>query len=66
MSWEYKSNPNLYKHFLSLTGLLCGFIPRRLENTALLVADELNAHQALAVAEALEEIRSRNYSLMNK
>lgn len=38
----------------------------RLENTALLLADELNAHQALAIAEALEEIRSRNLSLLNK
>lgn len=42
------------------------FIPLRLENTALLLADELNAQQALAVAEALEEIQSRNLSLMSK
>lgn len=38
----------------------------RLENTALLLADELSAHQALAIAEALEEIQSRNLSLLNK
>lgn len=38
----------------------------RLESTAFLLADELNAQQVLAVAEALEEIRSRNISLLNK
>uniref|UniRef100_A0AAV2JZY4 RAP domain-containing protein n=1 Tax=Knipowitschia caucasica TaxID=637954 RepID=A0AAV2JZY4_KNICA len=37
-----------------------------LENTALLLADEFNAQQALAIAEGLEEIQSRNLSLMNK
>lgn len=39
---------------------------RSLENAALLLADELNAHQALAIAEALEDIQSRNLSLLNK
>lgn len=42
------------------------FVTLRLENTALLLADELSAQQALAVAEALEETQSRNLSLMNK
>lgn len=51
---------------LSLTSLLCGLVSLRLENTAFLLADELNAQQALAVAEALEEIHSRNLSLLNK
>lgn len=50
----------------SLTGLLRGVFSPRLENTAFLLADELNAHQALAVVEALEEIHSRNLSLLNK
>lgn len=45
--------------------LFCVF-PLRLENTTLLVADEFSAHQALAVVEALEEIQSRNFSLLNK
>lgn len=48
------------------TYLISTLILYRLENTALLLADELNAQQALAVAEALEEIQSRNLSLMNK
>lgn len=48
------------------TDLISTLILYRLENTALLLADELNAQQALAVAEALEEIQSRNLSLMNK
>lgn len=42
------------------------FLCRRLESTALLLADELNAQQALAVADTLEEINSRNHSLLNK
>ncbi|CAG09932.1 unnamed protein product, partial [Tetraodon nigroviridis] len=57
----------------SFTKLFVGLAPmasqetkERLENTALLLADELNAHQALAIAEALEEIQSRNLSLLNK
>lgn len=64
MNLEWKSKP--IQQFLSLTGFHCGFIFLRLENTALLLADELNAQQALAVAEALEEIESRNLSLLNK
>lgn len=64
MIHEWKTNP--LPQFLGLTGLQCGFIPHRLENTALLLADELSAHQALAVGEALEETHSRNLSLLNK
>lgn len=41
-------------------------MPLRLENTALLLADELSAQQAVAIAETLEEIQSRNLSLLNK
>ncbi|XP_057708932.1 FAST kinase domain-containing protein 1, mitochondrial [Corythoichthys intestinalis] len=37
-----------------------------LESTALLLADEFSAQQALAIAETLEEIQSRNLSLINK
>ncbi|KAK5860972.1 hypothetical protein PBY51_022405 [Eleginops maclovinus] len=57
----------------SFTKLFVALAPRAsqeirdgLENTALLLADDLSAHQALAVAEALEEIQSRNLSLLNK
>lgn len=45
---------------------MCGFLSLRLENTAVLLADELNAQQALGIVEALEEIQSRNLSLLNK
>lgn len=38
----------------------------RLESTALLLADQLNAHQALVIAETLEEMQSRNFQLINK
>lgn len=38
----------------------------RLENTALLLAEELSTQQALAIAETLVEINSRNLSLLNK
>lgn len=38
----------------------------RLENTALLLADELNVQQTVALAEALADIRSRNLILLNK
>ncbi|XP_006788560.1 FAST kinase domain-containing protein 1, mitochondrial [Neolamprologus brichardi] len=54
------------KLFVALAPMATPEIRERLENTALLLADELNAQQALAVAEALEEIQSRNLSLMNK
>uniref|UniRef100_A0A3Q3QEE8 RAP domain-containing protein n=1 Tax=Monopterus albus TaxID=43700 RepID=A0A3Q3QEE8_MONAL len=54
------------KLFVALAPMASLEIRERLENTALLLADELSAHQALAVAEALDEIRSRNLSLVNK
>ncbi|KAM9347742.1 FAST kinase domain-containing protein 1, mitochondrial [Symphorus nematophorus] len=54
------------KLFVALAPMASQEIRERLENHALLVADELNAQQALAVAEALEEIQSRNLSLLNK
>ncbi|XP_072300513.1 FAST kinase domain-containing protein 1, mitochondrial [Eucyclogobius newberryi] len=54
------------KLFVSLGPLANPEITEGLENTALLLADEFNAQQALAIAEGLEEIQSRNLSLMNK
>ncbi|XP_067372769.1 FAST kinase domain-containing protein 1, mitochondrial isoform X2 [Channa argus] len=54
------------KLFVALAPMVSPEIRERLENTALLLADELSAQQALAVAEALEEIQSRNLSLLNK
>ncbi|XP_041806935.1 FAST kinase domain-containing protein 1, mitochondrial [Chelmon rostratus] len=52
--------------FVALAPMASVEIRERLENTALLLADELNAQQALAVAEALEEVQSRNLTLLNK
>ncbi|XP_054471380.1 FAST kinase domain-containing protein 1, mitochondrial [Anoplopoma fimbria] len=54
------------KLFVALAPMASQEIKDGLENTALLLADELSAHQALAIAEALEEIQSRNLSLLNK
>ncbi|XP_032422735.1 FAST kinase domain-containing protein 1, mitochondrial [Xiphophorus hellerii] len=54
------------KLFVALAPISSAEIRERLENTTLLVADEFSAHQALAVVEALEEIQSRNFSLLNK
>uniref|UniRef100_A0A3Q3VUW4 RAP domain-containing protein n=1 Tax=Mola mola TaxID=94237 RepID=A0A3Q3VUW4_MOLML len=54
------------KLFVALGPIASQETRERLENTALLLADELNAQQALAVAEALEEIQSRNLTLLNK
>ncbi|XP_034740921.1 FAST kinase domain-containing protein 1, mitochondrial [Etheostoma cragini] len=54
------------KLFVALAPMASQEIRDGLENSALLLADELNAHQALAIAEALEEIQSRNLSLLNK
>uniref|UniRef100_A0A1A8S5K4 FAST kinase domains 1 n=2 Tax=Nothobranchius rachovii TaxID=451742 RepID=A0A1A8S5K4_9TELE len=52
--------------FVALAPIASLEIRERLENMTLLMADEFNAQQALAVAEALEEIRSRNLTLLNK
>ncbi|XP_038157162.1 FAST kinase domain-containing protein 1, mitochondrial [Cyprinodon tularosa] len=54
------------KLFVALAPIGSPEIRERLENTTLLVADEFSAQQALAVTEALEEIQSRNLSLLNK
>uniref|UniRef100_A0A1A7XNC8 FAST kinase domains 1 n=2 Tax=Iconisemion striatum TaxID=60296 RepID=A0A1A7XNC8_9TELE len=52
--------------FVALAPIASLEIRERLENMALLMADEFNAQQALTVAIALEEIQSRNLSLLNK
>ncbi|XP_023142147.1 FAST kinase domain-containing protein 1, mitochondrial [Amphiprion ocellaris] len=57
---------SFFKLFVALAPMASPEIRERLENTALLLADEFNGQQALAVAEALEEIQSRNLSLLNK
>ncbi|XP_034069278.1 FAST kinase domain-containing protein 1, mitochondrial [Gymnodraco acuticeps] len=54
------------KLFVTLAPMASQEIRDGLENTALLLADELTPHQALAVAEALQDIQSRNLSLLNK
>lgn len=54
------------KLFVTLAPLSSPEIREGLENTALLLADEFNAQQALAIVEGLEEIQSRNLSLLNK
>ncbi|KAK2839772.1 hypothetical protein Q5P01_013512 [Channa striata] len=54
------------KLFVALAPMASPETREGLENTALLLADELSAQQALALAEALEEIQSRNLSLLNK
>lgn len=52
--------------FVTLSPLANPGVREGLENTALLLVHEFNAHQAMAVAEALEDIQSRNLSLINK
>nr|XP_046259524.1 FAST kinase domain-containing protein 1, mitochondrial [Scatophagus argus]XP_046259525.1 FAST kinase domain-containing protein 1, mitochondrial [Scatophagus argus]XP_046259526.1 FAST kinase domain-containing protein 1, mitochondrial [Scatophagus argus] len=54
------------KLFVTLAPMASQEIRERLENTALLLADELSPQQTMAVAEALEEIQSRNLGLLNK
>ncbi|XP_010772779.1 FAST kinase domain-containing protein 1, mitochondrial [Notothenia coriiceps] len=54
------------KLFVALAPMASQEIRDGLENTALLLADELTPHQALALAEALQVIQSRNISLLNK
>ncbi|KTG19450.1 hypothetical protein cypCar_00027190 [Cyprinus carpio] len=44
---------------------LMGQITQIVESTALLLADELNPHQALGVVETMEEMQSRNLQLIN-
>ncbi|GAA6231208.1 FAST kinase domain-containing protein 1, mitochondrial [Lates japonicus] len=54
------------KLFVALAPMASPEIREGLENTAFLLADELSAQQALALAEALEMIQSRNLGLLNK
>ncbi|XP_026876898.2 FAST kinase domain-containing protein 1, mitochondrial isoform X1 [Electrophorus electricus] len=58
---------------LSFTKLFVALVPlaghatrERLENAALLLAEELNAQQALAILELLEETQCRNLQLIDK
>ncbi|XP_024141618.1 FAST kinase domain-containing protein 1, mitochondrial [Oryzias melastigma] len=54
------------KLFVALAPIAGSEVRERLENTALLLVDEFSPHQALIVAEAMDEYQSRNLSLMNK
>ncbi|KAM9802330.1 FAST kinase domain-containing protein 1, mitochondrial isoform 2-T4 [Syngnathus typhle] len=54
------------KLFAALAPMASQEIRDGLESTAFLLADELSAQQALAIVETLEEIQSRNLSLINK
>ncbi|KAJ8255420.1 hypothetical protein GJAV_G00204680 [Gymnothorax javanicus] len=54
------------KLFVSLGPMAKHESRESLERTALLLADELNAQQALALAETLEEIQSKNLLLIKK
>ncbi|KAG8000677.1 FAST kinase domain-containing protein 1 [Nibea albiflora] len=64
---DTSTDPNSFtKLFIALAPMATRDIRERLENAALLVADELTALQALTVTEALEVIESRNLSLLNR
>ncbi|XP_071196653.1 FAST kinase domain-containing protein 1, mitochondrial isoform X1 [Salvelinus alpinus] len=54
------------KLFVALGPMAGEDTKERLESTALLLAEDLNAQQALAVAETLEEIQCRNLNLIQK
>ncbi|KAM7407474.1 hypothetical protein PAMA_003279 [Pampus argenteus] len=54
------------KLFVTLAPMANPEIRERLENAAFVLAGDLNAQQALAIAEALEEIHCRNFGLINK
>ncbi|XP_061649600.1 FAST kinase domain-containing protein 1, mitochondrial isoform X1 [Phyllopteryx taeniolatus] len=54
------------KLFAALAPMASLEVRDSLESTALLLADEFSAQQALAITETLEEIQSRNLSLINK
>ncbi|XP_053353024.1 FAST kinase domain-containing protein 1, mitochondrial [Clarias gariepinus] len=61
------TDPDSFTKLFIALGPLAGPATReRLERTALVLADQLNAHQALVIAEALEEMQSRNFQLINK
>lgn len=54
------------KLFASLGPMAGQGVRERLESTALLLAEELNPHQALGVLESMEEMQCRNLQLINK
>ncbi|KAK7169507.1 hypothetical protein R3I93_005467 [Phoxinus phoxinus] len=54
------------KLFASLGPMAGQGVREGLESTALLLADELNPQQALAVLESMEEMQCRNLQLINK
>lgn len=54
------------KLFVALGPMAGEGIRERLENTALLLAEEFTAQQALAVADTLEEIQCRNINLIHR
>ncbi|MBN3272583.1 FAKD1 protein, partial [Polyodon spathula] len=54
------------KLFAALRPMAAQETRERLESTALLLADELNCQQALAVVETMEEMECRNSQLINK
>ncbi|KAL2080977.1 hypothetical protein ACEWY4_022830 [Coilia grayii] len=61
------SDPVVFTKLFATLGPMASRETRdRLEGMALLLADELNGQQALAVAETLEEIQCRNPQLINK
>ncbi|KAF5894957.1 FAST kinase domain-containing protein 1, mitochondrial, partial [Clarias magur] len=61
------TDPDTFTKLFIALGPLAGPATReRLERTALVLADQLNANQALVIAEALEEMQSRNFQLINK
>ncbi|KAG9329816.1 hypothetical protein JZ751_028925 [Albula glossodonta] len=61
------NDPAAFTKLFASLGPLAGQDTREgLESTALILVDELNSQQALAVAETLEEIQCRNLQLINK
>ncbi|XP_041933167.1 FAST kinase domain-containing protein 1, mitochondrial [Alosa sapidissima] len=64
---DASSDPGAFtKLFATLGPMVNQDTRERLEGMALLLADELNGQQALAVAETLEELQCRNPQLINK
>ncbi|XP_060786190.1 FAST kinase domain-containing protein 1, mitochondrial isoform X3 [Neoarius graeffei] len=61
------TDPESFTKLFIALGPLAGPATREsLERTALLLADQLNAQQAIVIAETLEEMQSRNFQLINK
>ncbi|XP_028821142.1 FAST kinase domain-containing protein 1, mitochondrial-like [Denticeps clupeoides] len=64
---DSSTDPVSFTKLFAALGPMAGRETREgLESTALLLADELNGQQALAVAETLEEIQCRNLPLINR